>query len=357
MEKMGWIMVRDLCFEIIQKCPNECVFCSSNANYQKDIMVNMETFQKVIDYFMNLGGILEISLSGGEPFLHPDLYQMILYCKTLGIRTVLFTSGIRRNIRLSEFEMEFLNKKVEDYYRDKGWPIESWKKCVKWEQDCYKRANEQEFNAIYRDEMKYLKWVGLDKIVFDLQGASADTYRCLMGHNHFSYVMTSIMRAHIAGLKTDVHFVPMKKNYREFPELLEMLNIAQADNLSILNFVPQGRGEKNVDELILNDEELKEFQEIYLSSKDLFHGNIRIGIPLTGEDSHKCTAGLGKLVIRYDGTVLPCPAFKEYDLEKLRKLGIPVWNIYEDLSEIRVFEGTRSKPLCKRLYKMDRSIC
>ena len=349
-------MVEDLCFEIIQKCPNECMFCSSNATYQKELMVDLDTFKQVIDRFMELGGIKEISLSGGEPFLHPNLYDMILYCKTLGIRTVLFTSGVRINIRLNEFEMSMLNKKVEDLYYGRGWPEEECQKAIRWEQGIYRRANSKEFNSIYRAEMEYLKWAGLDKIVFDLQGGNTDTYRCLMGRDHFDLVMTSIIRAHVVGLETDVHFVPMKSNYREFPDLLEMLNIAHADNLSILNFVPQGRGEIHAKELMLNDEEVKEFRKIYLKSKELFKGNIRVGIPLSGEDSHKCTAGLGKLVIRYDGTVLPCPAFKEFDLERLKNLGIPVWNIYQDLDKIKISNGTRCKPLCKRLYKMNRNI-
>lgn len=352
---MGGIMVRDLCFEIIQKCPNECVFCSSNASYQEDTIISLEMFKEVIDHFMKFGGIYEVSLSGGEPFLHPDLYNMILYCKTLGIRTVLFTSGVRRNIRLNDFEMAMLDQKVEQRYWN--WPIEERKKAVKWEHEINLRANQREFNAIYRDEMNYLKWAGVDKIVFDLQGSSAETYQGLMGTDHFDYVMTSIMRAHVAGLKTDVHFVPMKKNYLEFPKLLEMLNIAGADSLSILNFVPQGRGLENQESLMLSDEEMASFRKIFLASQDSFHGKIRIGIPLLGEDLHKCTAGFGKLVIKYDGTVLPCPAFKEYDIGKLRKIGIPVWNIYEDLDKICVYEGTRSKPLCKKLYQMDRSIC
>lgn len=219
-------MVKDLCFEIIQKCPNVCFFCSSNASYEKDTMIDFETFKRVIDYFMGQGGIEEISLSGGEPFLHPNLYDMILYCKTLGIRTVLFTSGVRRNIHLSEVEMNFLNQKVQNFYKNRGWPLEECQKAINWEMDCYKRANEAEFNSIYRDEMKYLKWIGLDKIVFDLQGGNSNTYQCLMGKNHFDLVMMSIMRAHVAGLYTDVHFVPMKDNYKEFPELLEMLDIA-----------------------------------------------------------------------------------------------------------------------------------
>ena len=88
-------MVKDLCFEIIEKCPNECKFCSSNSCISKDKIISIDDFKRVIDYFMAQGGIGELSLSGGEPFLHPNLFEMVEYSKNLGIRTVIFTSGVK----------------------------------------------------------------------------------------------------------------------------------------------------------------------------------------------------------------------------------------------------------------------
>ena len=73
---------------------------------------------------------------------------------------------------------------------------------------------------------------------------------------------------------------------------------------------PQGRGRENKEELMLSDEELREFSTILNEAKEKFNGNVRIGIPLNGRISHLCTAGTAKLDIRYDGVILPCPAFK-----------------------------------------------
>lgn len=61
-------MINDLCFEIIQKCPNNCIFCSSNSNYQKENIIDYNTFTKTIDFFINHGGVKEISLSKGRAF-------------------------------------------------------------------------------------------------------------------------------------------------------------------------------------------------------------------------------------------------------------------------------------------------
>lgn len=46
-------MVKDLCFEIIETCLNNCMFCSSNSNCSKKRMIGLEDFKRVIDYFMN----------------------------------------------------------------------------------------------------------------------------------------------------------------------------------------------------------------------------------------------------------------------------------------------------------------
>lgn len=347
-------MVKDLCFEIIQTCPNNCRFCSSCAGMDKDTMIDYETFVKVINHFMKIGGIQEISFSGGEPFLHPNLFDMIKYCKALGIRVVLFTSGVKRNRQMTQEQMETLKKQVE--IRHSNLPQEIMDKIIRREMEIYTQYNNKIFSAISREEMEVLKELGLDKIVFDFQGAERETYDYLMGSNHFLEVERSIIRAAVVGLDTDVHFVPMKLNYKELPDLIEILNIAEINNLSLLNFVPQGRGEINKEELMMSEDEIKEFAAIYENCKDTFNGVLRVGIPLLSDDKHKCTAGLDKLVIKYDGTVLPCPAFKEYDTELLNKIGIKTPNVYTELDSVQVHNGTRAYPLCKKLYDFNGTV-
>ena len=57
-----------------------------------------------------------------------------------------------------------------------------------------------------------------------------------------------------------------------------------------------------------------------------------------------------KLDIKYDGTILPCPAFKEMSVEKMEKYGIKLHSIYEDLEKVFLHEGKRKLPLCKQVY-------
>lgn len=349
--------IKDLCFEIIQTCPNNCLFCSSCAGMDKTKIIDFETFKQVIDHFMDIGGIEEISLSGGEPLLHPDIYNMITYCKLKDIRVVLFTSGVKRNVKISDLEMALLRKKVEEFYANiKAQSPEVFERTVNHYMRIYQQYNDMDFSSLSKEDLERLKYIGLDKIVFDFQGADSDTYDYLMGSNNFEHVSLSIIRASTTGLDTDIHFVPMKCNYKEFGDLIEILNCAEIKQLSILNFVPQGRGADNKEKLMLSEEEMQEFITIYNKHKDEFKGHIRVGNPLLGEDKHKCTAGLDKIVIKYDGTILPCPAFKEFDNSILNKMGIKTPNIYDDLREVQIHNGTRVYPLCKKLYNFKHNI-
>ncbi len=345
-------MLKDLCFEVIQTCPNKCKFCSSNASMEKTKIITFENFKKVIDHFMNQGGIEELSISGGEPFLHPDLFEMVKYSKQKGIRTVVFTSGIKEAeelpIEVIEYYKNEYKKDLQEIEEHEPWNERAKNGIKAYYERCMKP---QQFRGITKEEFEKLKQLGLDKIVFDWQALDTAIDNNIMGRKDLNtYLMDSLIRASLIGLNIDIHFIPMKPNYKEFPDILEMLEVAKIKNISVLNFVPQARGKENKEELMLSKEELQEFGKIIEKAKKYYTGNIRIGIPLNGTIAHLCTAGTEKLDIKYDGTVLPCPAFKELNVETMKKYGIRLHNIYEDLEKVVVYEGKRKTPLCRQVY-------
>ena len=346
-------MLKDLCFEIIQKCPNKCKFCSSNSSQDKTLIVTIEQFKKTINHLIKQGGIEEISISGVEPFLHPNLFEMVKFCKDNGIRTVIFTSGIKRGSEIPEESIKYIKDKcaqdLQEIEEHEPWN-ERLKKNVK---AFYDRCLEpREFEGITEQEFERLKQLGLDKIVFDWQALEETIDNELMGRKRLNTCLwESLIRASKSGLNVDVHFIPMKPNYRQFPDIIECLEMLEIKNISILNFVPQGRGLENKNELMLNEKELKEFSEILKREQEHYSGKIRIGIPLNERLSHLCTAGTEKLDIKYDGTVIPCPAFKEISAEKMKKYGISLHNIYEDLENVVINGGKRKEPLCKQIYR------
>ena len=347
-------MVKDLCFEIIETCLNNCMFCSSNSNCNKTQIIRFEDFKRTIDYFMSNGGIEELSLSGGEPFLHPELKKIVSYSKSLGIRTVIFTSGVTNNVVFDTTKrtkiLEEMNRRLQKINENEP-DNEFLKQTVI---NFYtKIINPSKFASIPKELLLELQQMGLDKIVFDYQAYESETDHMLMGRKEEARLslLKSLITASLIGLEVDVHFVPMKLNYKEIGDILEMLEIAEVKNISILNFIPQGRGKANQINLQLSEEEKKEFFKILEEHKQSYSGNIRIGIPLQGEDTHKCNAGLEKLDIKFDGTVLPCPAFKEITPDECIRFNIKLPNIYKNLKEVVISgKGRRVKPLCKQIY-------
>lgn len=344
-------MVKDLCFEIIEKCLNNCKFCSSNSNCNKTQIIRFEDFKKVIDYFITTGGIEELSLSGGEPFLHPDIIKMVEYAKSLNIRTVIFTSGV--------VEGQELDSKIkEDLLVQKNYLINQIKDKEPWNvvkvENYYNNLMEKKnYSSINRELFHQLKLIGLDKIVFDMQAHESDTDSYLMGRNEQARqsFLKSLCDASFENLNTDVHFVPMKPNYNQIKDILEDLELCSVNQISLLNYLPQGRGKLNSSNLMLTNEEKQEFFKLLEKERKCFSGYIRVGIPLQGDDNHKCNAGLEKLDIKFNGDVLPCPAFKEITPEECEKFGIKIPNIYRNLEDVSIpGNGRRVKQLCKQVY-------
>lgn len=316
--------IKDLCFEIIQKCPNNCLFCSSESNFDKCNIVDFSTFKKTINHFISLGGIEEISFSGGEPMLHPNIYDMIEFCSKLGIKTTLYTSGIVTRTEHSQSDNQYIQRILNQLGN---------------------------FRDISIDEFKRLESCGLSKVVFDLQASEVDAYNELMGtRNNMPLLLKTILHASYCSFDKSIHFIPNKINASQIKDVLELTELAGISELRVLKFVPQGRGKQNRKDLQLSNDELLAFVK-YAEQLTSDTTTIKIGIPLLSENQHICTAGYDKVVIRYDGQILPCPAFKDIDLKALEQKGFKSVNIFKNLEDYTITDSSHKTPLCEQLNR------
>lgn len=345
-------MSKQLCFEIIEACPNQCIFCSSLSCISKEKIISFETFKRTIDYFQENTKIEEVSLSGGEPFLHPELFQMIKYLKEKEIPSIIFTSGVKKSRPRTKEEISDIEQRkrndINEVKEHEPWNERLIRNLEKYYDQFLKP---KEFGEISKEEFLCLKNLGLQKVVFDFQGYKEETDEYLMGRKRSmrDALLDSILNASRVGLFTEVHFIPMKPNYKEIVELLELLEIPKVNSVHILDFVPQGRGKQNEELLSLSVEEYQEFLKYLEEGSKVFSGTIYLGTSLKKE--HHCTAGLQKIHIKYDGTILPCAAFKEFTKEEYKSLGIPICSIY-GLEEYKIpKDGVRKEALCKKVYR------
>ena len=129
-------MIRDISFEITQRCLNNCVHCSSCSNSLCKQHIDYATICKTVDDMPHIG-VKRVCLSGGEPFLHIDLKKIVTYIKQMDMEVNIYSSGI------TEIDGQI--------------------------------------TYITTDEFKDLKERGLSKIMFNLQSYDSSRYDEIMG--------------------------------------------------------------------------------------------------------------------------------------------------------------------------------
>lgn len=262
------MQLKEISFEIIQRCPNNCIYCSSNSNCQSENIISYDVFKRTIDDAIDLG-LQRVCISGGEPFLHPDILKFVRYSKKQNLEVFVYTSGI---VFSSKGDYAPLNSYV----------------------------------------LNQLREAGLDRLIFNVQSSDENIYNKIMGtEGCFNLMRTSIAASVRSNIFCEIHFVPMKVNYNMICSILEMAKELGVSKVSFLRLVIQGRALQNKDVVELSKDMNDELKSILISLEQKHSDiDIRVGIPLSNNTNYGCNASLGKLIIRYDGAVFPCEAFK-----------------------------------------------
>lgn len=88
--------------EVTQRCNLRCPACYADSAPERDAMMSLARFEEVLDGLLAQGkGDTDlIQLSGGEPTIHPQIFEMIELALAKGIRRVyLNTNGIKLSQR------------------------------------------------------------------------------------------------------------------------------------------------------------------------------------------------------------------------------------------------------------------
>lgn len=256
----------EVTIEVLQRCPNKCIYCSSWSNLDKDESLDFGTICGIVDDAAELGAKL-INLSGGEPLLRSDIVDIMDYIKSKGMKIRLYTSGI--------------------YY-------------------------EQGYKSIPVALLKSI--IGkVDTLIFNYETARPELYAMIMGtaSENLNILETTIKNANELGISVEAHLVPMKCNFRLIPQTLERIYTLGVSKVSLLRFVPQGRSIENVKTTALSAGDEKELREMLKNLSARYGDRLRLGKPYRSERFSTCWTGTIRLAVRYDGFVFPCGAFKD----------------------------------------------
>ena len=278
-------MLSEISIEILQRCPNRCIYCSSHSNPQATHIIPFEIIKNVIDDAKSLG-CKTVCLSGGEPFLHPQILDIISYIAKQQLICYVYTSGI--------------------YMKD------------------------EVYSSLPNEYIEAIRGM-VDKVIFNVEADSSALYDQIMGTDvgGFDMMKKSINDCVSSGLVVETHVVPMQVNFKHLKSIFEMCYQLGVSKVSILRLVLQGRALENLSLVKLTGEESREVTKLIKALKEAYKGKVRIGLPYSDSNCRiYCKAASDKINVRYDGNVYPCEVFKDDLLNA--KLGCKPDNVWKD---------------------------
>lgn len=278
-------MLSEISIEILQRCPNRCIYCSSHSNPQATHIIPFEIIKNVIDDAKSLG-CKTVCLSGGEPFLHPHILNIISYIAKLQLTCYVYTSGI--------------------YMKD------------------------EVYSSLPNEYIEAIRGM-VDKVIFNVEADSSTLYDKIMGTDvgGFDMMKKSINDCVSSGLVVETHVVPMQVNFKHLKSIFEMCYQLGVSKVSILRLVLQGRTLENLSLVKLTGEDSWDVTKLIKALKEAYKGKVRIGLPYSDSNCRiYCKAASDKINVRYDGNVYPCEVFKDDLLNA--KLGCEPDNVWKD---------------------------
>jgi radical SAM protein with 4Fe4S-binding SPASM domain len=265
------LILSELTIEVTRRCPLNCLICSSNGgNLYPDELGSKELKKAIFD--ARTLGAKTVSFSGGEPLEHPQIADLCKYAKKQGFNVHIYTSG---NVRDNKYLIGPIDEATIS---------------------CFARMR-------------------VDKMIFGLQGPNEEVHDLITGvSGSFSNAIDSIKKTVKKAIPAEIHCVPTRLNYKNLPELIDLARELGIKQISLLRFVPQGRGETNRHLLNLNREELFSLRTIIKGMVCSRNPQIRIGAPFNAfglSTGIRCSIGKSRATIRADGRVFPCEATKD----------------------------------------------
>lgn len=248
-----------------QACNIHCAHCYRDAGAKQAEELTTEAGKKLLSEIARAGFKIMI-LSGGEPLLRPDIYELIAHAKSVGLRPVLGTNGI----------------------------------------------------LITPEVAKRLKEAGLAVAGISLDSCDpAKHNRFRQAENAWQDTVAGMEACKAAGLKFQIHTTAMLWNEAEITDITDFAVERGAIAHHIFFLVPTGRG-KDIEDLSLKTEQYEALLERILDKQTQVPIELKPtcapqfmriakekGIPM--RYTRGCLAGTAYCVIIPNGNVQPCP--------------------------------------------------
>ncbi len=172
---------------------------------------------------------------------------------------------------------------------------------------------------------KLKEFAKLREIQISIDGACAETHDAIRGSGQFAKSVQAIELLKRMGFTVSMMFTISKGNMNEALDVIDLARALDVDFLTVERVVPNDVGD--MDSVFIRPQELRGiYKGIYAKKREVEASSqlkIRVSRPLWGlvdaAAGGFCPAGYSSLSILHDGTVLPC-----------RRLEVPIGNIRDD---------------------------
>jgi AdoMet-dependent heme synthase len=202
-------------WEVTQACDLACVHCRASAQPERDpAELSTAEGKQLIDQIA-AWKVPVFVLTGGDPIKRPDLFELIEYARTAGVRVSLTPSAT---------------------------PL------------------------LTQDVVHRLKHAGLARLAVSLDGASAPTHDAFRGMSgSFARTLNAVQWANEAGLPVQINTTFSRRNIGEIDEIVSLMEQLRITLWSVFFLVPTGRGK--LDDLLSADEFESVFERLHQLSK------------------------------------------------------------------------------------------
>lgn len=283
--------------DVTGRCNFRCVHCYHPfENYKKDTL-NIDDIDSLFAKLYSLG-VFIITISGGEPFLRKDIFEIIKKGEKYGFVFQILTNGYLLN---EEMIAKIANRNIS-------------------------------------------------KLSFSYYG-SENSHFLITGHSDFRSKLLEVVNLCIKyNIKYELKFILLKININDFDEYIDLCKKLNIRPMFEPCLIPKLDGDTSNFKYKLDFESYRKFM---ISHIDFFYD----GVDLTQykEKSINCSAGRYGLYCDHEGNIYPCVSYREY-------LGdyTEVTNIWNNSNKLKTLRGRKFKQFttfnkfsfCKYCYQI-----
>ena len=283
--------------EITNKCNLKCIHCSVRANERKNKELTTQEWKNLITALAKMG-VEAVGLSGGEPLIREDVFEIAEHAIKLGLLVGMPTNGL-----------------------------------------------------LFNDEnMQQIKRLGID-IQLSIDGSKPEYHDKIRGQpGCFDTLMKKIGLLQKYEVPFTVAAVATALNYHDIPDLVKLSERIGARSLRVQPFFPVGRGREYRDELDLDAKMTRHVTESLLKAAET--AKIEVGgfyfqfaldsdPPTTIQpcEDGACSAGYNFAGITEDGRMYPCSHIWQLAEDNIREK--PIQWIWENSRIFNFFRSLR----------------